>query len=259
MERVLAAAFASLVAAGLVFACSSSDDSTFTNKNPEPDADTTETGTFVNDGGNEGSPAKNCTATLPAAFTPTWVAPAKTPGACAPADIDGYYANCLTDPKDPGKCDTWVAANTTCANCIEPKNGAGPVQWHEYMGRKRTYVTFNIGGCVALEQGATTADSCGAALNGETDCEHAACDACYPTGGTDSEFLKCECDALGGAFDPSSGACKIQAGVQAQCTTYHNTRAQKCPSLTDGGTAQCLPSNPADAYLKSLIKIFCGT
>jgi hypothetical protein len=250
MEKALAVVFASAVAAGLVLACSSSDDSTFENKNPENDADTTETGTFKPTDGGDGSAAKDCNPAIPAGFTATWTPPVNpNPHACAAADIDGagsYYEACLADPSKTTQCDAWVTAHKTCADCLEPANGSGPIQWHDTGGIKRRYVTFNVAGCLALKENAFGPTDCGAAYNAAVQCQRESCDKCFATGGTQDEFIACEKSVA------SQGVCK-SLGTQ---------QSQTCAGIKDAGasTLDCFQAGgeSAEVFFTRLMTTFCG-
>lgn len=248
MEKIFAVALASLTAAGLVFACSSSDDSTFDNKNPTPDADTTETGSFNTGDGGDGSAPKDCNPAIPASFMPQWNPPNKT-AACTTAEIDGtgsYYEACLADPTKTADCQAWLAAHAACAACIEPANGSGPVQWHDTTRVKRNYVTFNVAGCIAIKSNALGPNDCGAAYNAAVECGRQSCDKCFATGGSQDDFV----------------ACEQAVSTQGICKSYQTQQSQTCAGIKDAGapSLDCFKGSgeTSEAFFTRLITIFCG-
>jgi hypothetical protein len=253
MEKGLVVVLGALAGAGLVFACSGSDNnSNFADTPLLPEAGDAPTG-FNTDGAGEGGGeggTPNCTAAIPGGFTPNWIAPnTSLKGSCKAADIDAYYTQCLSDgtqigtPTWTAQCDKWVASNTACASCLEPSNHSGPVQWYEVLGVKRRYVTFNIAGCIAIEQNALGANDCGGAYNTAVECKRQACEQCFATGGTAAQFLSCE----------------QSAGGQGVCKSYGAVESSTC---SDAGPepAQCkVAAGQTDAdFFKQLMTVFCG-
>jgi hypothetical protein len=233
----------------MIVACSGSDGSTFTNGNPDADAEPPPPP--FTDGGLDGSGetgAPQCDPAIPAAFSPSWAAPAKkpSPAACTAQEMTDYYAACLNNPDTKAACSTFTAAHATCAACVEPTNLAGPVQWHTVAGEARKYFTINIAGCLALEQDKLGENDCGGAYNAAVQCERSSCETCLATGGLFSQFSSCQKSVQ-------------QEGV---CNSYENVQAAACPNIKNAGqpTADCFPKvgEQVDAYSARVMAIYCG-
>jgi hypothetical protein len=242
-----------LLATSVVVACSSSTDSTFQGDPPKPDAEAPPPGPLVGEGGlgppdaAEAGPT-SCPPAIPAGFTPTWKAPTVVASACSTADLTAYYHACLENPgvtEKDGTCSKWKtdAATKACADCAEPADNTGPIQWQS----NRKFYTSNIAGCIATTQMMTGSDSCGAAYNAAVQCSRAACTYCFDEGGTFDQFSTCQKDA----------------SKLGQCASLGMDETAKCAGYTAMGSpaVKCLKttSNEAnDSYYPRLVGVICG-
>ncbi len=246
----LAALLSSIAAAAVVVACSSSTDSTFSEP-PKPDAEPDAPGSLVGEGGlgppdaAEAGPT-SCPPSIPAGFTPMWTPPTVTASACSTTEMTDYFHACLENPsvtEKDGTCTTFKTAHKTCADCAEPADNTGPIQWQA----NRKFYTSNIAGCIAVTQMMPEADKCGAAYNAAVQCSRAACTYCFDEGGTFDQFSQCQKDAS-------------QLG---QCKSLGADEAAKCMGYTAAGSpaVKCLKttSNEAnDSYYPRLVGVICG-
>lgn len=242
-----------LFATSVVVACSNNTDSTFPGDPPKPDAEPDAPGSLVGEGGlgppdaAEAGPT-SCPAMLPAGFTPMWKAPTAAASACSTADLTAYYHACLENPgvtENDGTCTKFKTdpATKACADCAEPPDNTGPVQWTSH---RKAYLS-NVGGCIAVAQGMTGPDSCGAAYSAAIQCKRAACTYCFDEGGTFNQF----------------GACQTDAAMLGECVSLGKDEAAKCAGYTAMGSpaVKCIKttSNEADlTYYPRLVGVICG-
>jgi hypothetical protein len=202
-------------------------------------------------GGNgEGGPAK-CDPHLPTNFAPVWNAPTKK-SVCTADELTGYYDACAANLKD-AKCLTWTSAHKSCAACIEPDDGSGPIQPH----RERLFQTLNVAGCISLEL--TGGEACAKAYDASFQCKRLSCEDCFNQPNADFNTFK---------------AC--QANTSSSCADW-NTKAQNaCLGVKDAGSGAptCFPTASEDndiatgtsdkvaaatkSYFVRVEGIFCG-
>lgn len=242
-----------LLATTVIVACSSSNDSTFPADPPKPDAEPDAPGSLVGEGGlgppdaAEAGPT-SCAPMLPATFMPTWKPPTVVASACSTADLAAYYHACLENPgvtEKDGTCMKFKtdAATKACADCAEPTDNSGPIQWQS----NRKFYTSNIAGCIAVTQMKTGPDDCGAAYNAAVQCSRASCTYCFDEGGTFDQF----------------SACQKDASKVGQCMSLGMDEAAKCAGYTAMGSpaVKCLKTTsaePNDSYYERLVGVICG-
>lgn len=238
-------AFALGVLGGVV-ACSSSGESTFGNQKAEEDGGPPPISPIVpeeggSDGGDSG-PAQ-CSPNIPNDYAATWAKPVVDHEACTTDELLDYYNACLADPNKKDPCTAFKAAHDKCVKCTEPTDNSGPIQW--FMDR--LYYTLNVPSCIALVEGNTGDDSCGAAYNAVLQCTRVACEGCLATGGSfDTDFKSCRTNAQG------TGLCK----------SYDAVRADACKGVTDAGSDAILTcaqgsSTPAEHFTR-VMALFCA-
>lgn len=218
-------------------ACSSSDDSTFSdNGDGGQSADSAPISPLVPDSsaseGGDGSGPAQCTPKIPDNFKATWTPPTKNATACTADELKGYWDACLKDAAKKDLCTAYTDAHKTCAACIEPTNMAGPVQWH----LDRLYYTLNIAGCIGLETGNTGATDCAGAYNAAVQCTRDSCEACLQAGASFDAFTNCQNEVKG------EGICKsLQTQEQSSCQGIKDAGADtlKC-FLGAGDTLETL-------------------
>jgi hypothetical protein len=252
--RLLVTGAFTLVGFAAVVACESTDNSTFGS---EPDAGqdsgdvppclTCDAGS---DGGGDGALARSCTPAIPSDFKPSWKAPAASQKKCDSTQIENYYKACLAGAWASVACQSFLksATDAECAKCLDTQEtdaAPGPIVWRLDHG----YFNVNIPGCVALVQGDTSDNGCGAAYEKWLGCDRAACTACFQKGDPDSQYQKLI-------------ACQSQAGSVGICDTLGQDRGNKCGNLTaaDAGTQLCLPGTGEtlhDVYTRTAA-LFCN-
>ena len=234
--------------------CSGPDASVFAQPAPDsapPTSDTTaEAGSlFHDDGGSIGEASvADAAACMPApipGFTPTWKPPAIAPGGCSAALTGAYFDACLKTPIDAAACTTFMSANNACGACLETAESAtkyGPIIWHA----NRAYFTFNIAGCVAVEQKNVADGSCGASYQASVSCKQAACEGCFS--GANPNFQR-------------FNQCETAAGMSA-CKSYGQTEATTCAGIrdADAATSACFlaGSESTRDLLIRIAPLFCG-
>jgi hypothetical protein len=221
------------------------DSGTKTDTGTGKDSSVTDTGGGDSSGGDAGGDAGGTCPTLTAFTAIKWAPP--TPihqGVCTAAQITAWdtsgMANMTTGLGTSG--------NPACDACIvtaETASMHGPVITQiDPMSNMAFLAEFNIGGCVADEDGMTAAGSCGNQLNNQGDCLFQECGACSdfnsnptPKGGPTS---MCEQAVFGATGD----ICTASA-ITSTCLTALGQ---------DGGQQACL-SVSSNAQFFSL---WCG-
>ena len=103
----------------------------------------------------------------------SWTPPAALdPNACSDVQIQEYYTNCL--PGSGSSCSTWesVTANANCAKCLLTSEAANA--WSALIAVPNNVVYANVGGCIALLTGDSSASGCGAKSWQASQCENLA-------------------------------------------------------------------------------------
>lgn len=240
------AVFGTLVGSAGFVACSSKEESVF-DVEPSPSS-TTDAGTVDPNGSFSDEPdadaaPSSCPPSDASEFAPRWAPPTKPDAStCMDGDIAGYWNACLADPSAKEACAKWTADHASCAACIEPTNGSGPIEWH----LDRYYMTLNVGGCVALQQGDASETSCGAAYNASVQCTRSYCEGCFAAGGTFEQFT----------------ACQKQVQADKTCDAYRTAQGQACSGYKDTGSPAlaCFMQDGEtnEAFFKRVIGLFCG-
>ena len=141
-----------------------------TNSLPDANAGSTIPGT--SDGGAACSPQR------PDAALPAFVPPHEPRSVCTAPQIKAYYDACWVFTGDAGsQCADFVGdpANSPCIDCVLTPAGATK------YGAIFTYpdgTTPNTSGCIALVDGDTSPNSCGARYQALGICQKLACQAC---------------------------------------------------------------------------------
>jgi len=183
-----------------------------------------------------------CTPAALGTYKAVWKKPATpTTNECNAQQLEDFYDKCLLEPLTSTDCTTFIAANGDCSTCLQSDDTDstyGPVIWHS----NHAYYTLNTAGCIAIQQGDSSATSCGAAYQEIVQCEETACNAC---GAADySEFPQCESNA-------GSGECSDYA------TTEGTTCGAELKDASDPGAVCKSAPDTADAY-QIIAPIFCG-
>lgn len=196
-------------------------------------------------GGGETDAASSCLPSNVLTFVQGPYQPAAPPsGACLGADGGGvwedFYDACLGPEKSSDKCTDFKAtpSNAACAACVLTPYTAdqlGPIlSFGEFVGG-------NVAGCIEIS--APSDVSCAKAVQAQTDCENAACQAncpvSDPTSLVDRQNCASQADQLG---------CQYLVGMASEC------RAAEA----DAGLAQpCAMASFSDFY-DAVVPLFCG-
>jgi hypothetical protein len=162
-------------------------------------------------------------------------------GACTPAQLSSYYADCFM--MGGSACDGFVQAmaNAACIQCIIPDLGMmmptaeGPVI--AVILPNNTYIPVpNYGGCTAHMDGKTAAGSCGDKIQDDQDCVAEDCSGCMSSGA----FTTCEGQAqMGECKKYIDATCdkEIQDGgvAGAACNDIPTILAEWCGGGDGGG------------------------
>lgn len=229
--------FALTVTGGLLLACSSKDESKFEPTPPEAGADAP--GPLLPEASAEGGEGGTgaCVVDVPANFQSDFVAPKAAKGSCQTADIEGYWTNCLANIRAADHdqvCDAWVAANATCAGCIQPKDNSGPVLWLAYGGPR--FYQVNVGGCLALLLNDSSPQGCGALTHDTGQCTWQACGKCST---------------------PTDSSCRSAARAEGICASKNNVRGQVC-GTADASRDACTAFGDTKSAFEGISAVFCG-
>jgi hypothetical protein len=183
-----------------------------------------------------------------------WKPPnAVRPGACAQAQIGGWYDACWGDSWSKSVCDAFEkdAANRGCLDCLfyapnASTRGAAEVG---------AYLRLNVAGCIAIVSGDATATGCGAKLQAETDCPRRACEPVCPleTARDYDRYEACEnaaYDGLCAAYVDAEGGCAdLPAYRVCRGGSYLDFRSAfiGISSVFCGGSAVDAGPEPGDA------------
>ena len=195
-----------------------------------------------------------CTPDLP--YTPfPWHPPSSWgQGACTQAQLDSFFADCMTEGGNvvlaaplTSACTSFLAnpANAACAPCLNTDtdvDAGGSTLAATYITSTLfpvTHVVANFGGCIAHEDGNSAAGGCGEIITDNTFC-------------TTSECKDCDDISTHGPHTQACGTASTNAG--APCHAYD---AQSClGEVFDGGVAStCGPT----ADFTQWIRAWCGS
>jgi hypothetical protein len=184
---------------------------------------------------------------------PSWSPPTGYPKqVCSNAALTAMLTDCSVVFDGP-TCLQDQAAFPTCAACVFTPYTA-PV-----LGPLITVgdlIQVNVGGCVAIATGDTSASACGATLGLAAQCVREACAGCanpVPEGGLTTD---------GGTGDlPAFQACATAAVADgAPCAAQSAAIAKNCPSQLPASYDACLPtqSEAQGSFVFRLVGFFCG-
>jgi hypothetical protein len=163
-------------------------------------------------GGSGGSPAGAGTATAGTAtaarcetptadgYTPTWMPPKVAPHACTAQQISDEYDKCYAKSYDQQSCRAFNVdvANASCLDCMF--SALDSRESRAILLLQKAYPVANVGGCIALLDGDSSDDSCGARTQAAGVCQFSACvAACPDTPVPEAEWSACLSSARTGA------------------------------------------------------------
>jgi hypothetical protein len=156
-------------------------------------------------------------------------------GACTPTQLQDLYAKCDLDSPayNQATCHAYEVdpANTTCIGCmfsVEGDPAYGPIVTLKDRSR-----FANLGGCISLVDGDTSASSCGARYWARVECDEAVCRSCP-----------------NGTFNACTGAAQ-----KSVCSTYYEATVCAEKPLY----ARCIGLGPYKEYFLQYGAIFCST
>jgi hypothetical protein len=183
-------------------------------------------------------------------WTPTWKAPTGIHQAkCTEAEIDELLPSCVNMPEPPA-CEATKAKYANCAACMFTDDTQAQLGPMIHFVSSTHYRDRNVGGCLALLSGDTSATSCGARVNAAYDCAVA---ACAPGCKLDDFSDLVSFNACADAASDVGGECKAYADAADACVAQlkaqpDGAKYSSCLDLS-GGT---FPS------FKSITLVFCG-
>ena len=177
---------------------------------------------------------------------PVWSPPTGYPRSdCTPSQIAAIWKDCYSE-HDEEACrdDRFVYA--ACAVCLVTKEDApslGPLIERSHR------ISVNIGGCLALETGDTTAAGCGGAWGAYEDCYWSAClDRCW---GLDAR-------GIDGGNLALAASCNVEANADGGvCAPYRTAALAAC--TRQGREYEVCQTGPSlDEYARTVAAIFCA-
>lgn len=195
--------------------------------------------------GEEDAAASSCHASDVLTYVQGSYQPAATPtGACLGADggelWDEFYAACLGPAKTPDDCTTFkqTPANAACAACIlTPYTAAelGPIlNFGEFVGA-------NVAGCIEITD--PSHPSCPKAVQAQSDCEIAACQANCPVSSPTSLAARQNC-----ATEADGAGCASFLMMAATCQAAE----------VDAGLASPCMNGGFMEFYDAVVPLFCG-
>jgi hypothetical protein len=251
MKRIMTLVAASLCVGALVYGCSSSSSGNHAGGGTDGGSDGSTADVSHKEaapqGDDSGDDSSGSTCPTPAdlsSWKPPAYVPAKAvPGACAPSDIAGYDAACISlSTMSQSACMAFQTSHATCNACINSKSTDS--SWGALISYGGVS-NINLGGCLQLAAPSETA--CALALEVAAACPHAACDTVCPvTAGNAASFTQWT-------------DCEMTADADA-CGTYET--ASNCLT-TDSAAMSTICNPPAGATFESLFlqfaQLFCGS
>jgi hypothetical protein len=189
----------------------------------------------LDDGAVEAGPLPlPCPEPLSGAPNAPWKAPETAPGSCVPGEWDAIASACAGD--DAAACDLAKQQHARCWGCAYSRKN------DEAFGAviaSNGIIFPNVGGCVALETGDASRDSCASTLGTAVFCAYLACGRC----------------AAGAA-----AACRTAVQATGACASAR-ALAEACldgsDAGADGGAEGGVDGSTADGGLRR-IAIACG-
>lgn len=186
---------------------------------------------------NDGAVVSSCYAADFDAATIAWKPPSAPTLSCTSTQLDEYANACFGSSTTQPVCDAWIAANGTCYACmVTDINAATSGPFVTVAG----WLQANIGGCIALVSGDSSATSCGAKQQIADDCNLVACAACdiNTFGDCSSVAATSVCSPYAGALckTPDAGAVYDACLSETTITEYVATMgALFCGASSDAG------------------------
>jgi hypothetical protein len=189
--------------------------------------------------------AVGCAPALPAGYSHTWVPPRNMPSACTAAQVQAYWDTCLGTSASTAQCNAFFSANAACVACLDSQSTNAT--YGTLIDLPNGTSIANVGGCLALIDGDTSNDGCGAKFQAAQFCKIDACESSCPVDSSNAAsftaFSNCEADAGATVCETENAASACEAAAQyARCqfTTYENYVVGigniMCASASDGGT-----------------------
>lgn len=163
-------------------------------------------------------------------------------GACTMAQIDGFYAGCLSAGSTSQTCAPYgpggTAANKVCAGCLVSPDTAPK---YGVLVESKGNISLNVAGCMEIRDGANGL-ACAKQYQASEKCDAAACAANCPVT-DDASFQLYQ-------------ACVQQASSNG-CAAY--TQSASCANAeADGGPASiCFSGQTFQDLYRSIAPVFC--
>jgi hypothetical protein len=163
----------------------------------------------------------NLAAFAPAVMAPPWVAVGAP--ACTDAQLDAYFAACLSETATDSTCGDFQVHNPQCTSCLYTKRS--DAKWGLQVCDGAS-CSPNTAGCVDMllaqvqdERANGGLGSCGDMMPEVPSCEHYACGQCSESdfASCDASAMKNECKPFASALDAATGVCAERASVIAKC------------------------------------------
>ena len=203
---------------------------------------------------NDAAPA--CQPVSTAGFSPAKITPLVNP-VCTNAQVVGLVTQCF-DPSLPDRtaCTAWKADpnNEACLTTCPVATDIGASSWGPLVKTSNPGVIefFDLGACVALMDPSPAGQACATALEGEMQCEHAACAPSCPLPATTTQA----------AIDAYQNC--MFAADSSECASYVATAA-KCASTIAPGALFCVDGSlqsgdptSFDSAAEKLLTAQCG-
>jgi hypothetical protein len=179
-----------------------------------------------------------------AAYVASWHPPAARASACTAGELDLFWTSCWTGGIHSAACTTFLGAHGACAACLLTPSSAVP-RGAVAVFATPDLVSINSPGCVALVDGDTSANGCGAAGQALHDCKVAACAACDTSAANFPTFQACESAAA------TKGCASFAADFDAKCAELKDAGAPL--STCTGRTGQSQHD-----YFTGIAAFFCS-
>jgi hypothetical protein len=179
-------------------------------------------------------------------YSPPWVPPVARLGPCAQTQLDDYFSKCIdTTTGSVDACRAWIAANTTCHDCLlVPKTASAYGAAIEIDGTGSFVI--NVPGCVALAEPCNL--PCAKAVLAQVACAYASCDPTTICAGAAPTDLSA-CVAAATADPGAAAPCACQ-GYKAVVTECGNR-------LNGPSTAKCGGATTLEKY-RNVAAFMCG-
>ena len=185
---------------------------------------------------------KACSPGDVSSFAPQWVAPIPASKACTQPLIDQYAADCIDDTtSSTTKCQAFTTANKACAACLVTPESASA--YGAVIAKANNVLSLNVGGCLALTTGDSTAGGCGAKYDATSQCDDLACNANCPLPDGDTAAFQAYLTCL----------------QKSQTTVCKSYASAECPEADAGASTACaLSAGSFVDNFKLLAPVFCA-